>query len=186
MTARVNRTILILLGLILLAAGVLGLVLSFGGFGAQPAESPVLPEQLRSFADQNAWFWWVVALAGVLLALLALRWLLAQLRTDRVSRLDLTDDDRAGVTTVHTGAVCDAVEDEARTFRGVSGATAHIRGARDTMDLRVDLTDRADIADVRSKLEDVLVPHLRQALDDPHMPVDIELRLGRTSDRGLT
>lgn len=183
-----NRALLTLLGLLLLAAGVSGLALSLGGFGAQRASAPIVPTQLRSFADDTWWFWWVVAAGCLLLALMGLRWLIAQLQTDRVSRLDLTTDERDGVTTVHAGAVTHAVESEARTIRGVTDASAHLRGqTRHRLHLAMDLSDYADIAAVRNQVQDTLVPHLRQALGDPDLPVQVELRPGaaRSAGRGL-
>lgn len=182
-----NRTVLTVLGLFLLAAGVVGLIVSLGGYGAARSTGPVLPEQVRSFAAEQPWFWWAVAAGCGVVALLALRWLLAQLSTDRVGHLDLTEDDREGLTTLHAGAVTAAVEAEVRAVRGVSGASAHLRGqGRQRLALTVDLTDRADIAEVRRHLEEETVPHLRQALDDPAFGVEIELRPGaRESTRDL-
>ena len=188
MSARVdtaNRAVLTLWGLLLLAAGGLGLALGFGAFGQAP---PVLPEAVRSFAAGRPWFWWAVAAVCLLLALLGLRWLLAQLHTDRVGRLDLTADERDGLTVVHGGALTDAVEDEATALRGVSGASAHLRDSRGRhLSLTVDLGDHADIAEVRDALEGRVVGHARQAVDDPDLPVDIELRpdLARAAGRGL-
>ncbi|MGY1762463.1 hypothetical protein ACI79G_06520 [Geodermatophilus sp. SYSU D00779] len=50
----------------------------------------------------------------------------------------------------------------------------------------VELADVADVAEVRRTLEDRVVAHARQAVDDPELPVDIELRPGRRSgSRGL-
>lgn len=180
-----NRAVLTLVGLLLLAAGGLGLAVSFGASGQAP---PVLPGSLRSFAAEQSWFWWAAAGICLLLALLGLRWLLAQLHTDRVGRLELTTDDRDGRTVLHAGSLTDAVEAEATALRGVSGATAHLldrRGRR--LSLAVDLTDHADIAEVRDSLEGQLVAHARQAVDDPGLPVDIELRPGhsRSGGRGL-
>ncbi len=42
----------------------------------------------------------------------------------------------------------------------------------------------ADLAEVRHSLEDRTVPHARQALDDPDLPVDIQLRPDRTRSGG--
>jgi hypothetical protein len=101
------------------------------------------------------------------------------MRTDRLGRLDLTVDDVDGRTTVHSSAVTDALEAEVAKVRGVAGASARIldrRGQR--LELRVDLAEYADIAEVRQALEDRVVVHARQAIDDPDMPVDIELRPG--------
>jgi hypothetical protein len=174
----VNRTLLGLLGLFLLAAGGLGLAVSFGAFG--DADVSVLPQTVRDYADDQPWFWWAVAAACFVLALLGLRWLLAQLHTDRLGRLDLTTDEKDGLTTVHAGALTDAVETEVKSLRGVTGASAHLldRGGR-RLTLSVDLAEYADIAEIRQTLEDRIVGHARQAIDDPDLPVDIELRPGK-------
>jgi hypothetical protein len=41
---------------------------------------------MRAFAQDEPCFWWAVAGGCLIISLLALRWLLAQLHTDRVSR----------------------------------------------------------------------------------------------------
>ncbi len=186
MSSRVNaanRTIAGLLGLLLLAAGGLGLAVSFGAFGN--SRQPLLPQPMRDYATDQPWLWWAVAAVCLVLALLGLRWLLAQLHTDRLGRLDLTTDDRDGRTIVHTSALTDAVEAEVESLRGVSGASAHMldrRGQRLT--LAVDLTEYADIAELRHVLEDRVVGHARRAIDDPDLPVDIELRPGKARSAG--
>ena len=179
-----NRTVLTLLGLLLLGGGAVGLAASFGAFGDPP---PVLPGAARRFEDDQPWFWWALAGVCLLIALLALRWLLAQLHTDRISRLDVTGDDREGRTVVHAGALTDAVEEEAKALRGVAGASARLLEDRARkLTVAVELADYADVADVRRVLEDRVVAHARQAVDDPELPVDIELRPGRRSgSRGL-
>lgn len=184
-----NRTVLTVLALILLAGAVLGLLLSAGTFGADRAANPTLSAQARTFAEDNWWFWWAVAAACLLLALLGLRWLIAQLSTDRVGRLDLTTDERDGLTIVHAGAVAHAVEQEATAIRGVAGASAHLeRKGRNSLYLTVELTDYADIAEVSSEIERRTVANTRQALDDPNLPVNIELKPTKTrsSNRGLS
>lgn len=182
----VNRTVEGLLGLVLLAAGGLGLALSFGAFG--DGGQPLLPRGMRDVAREQGWFWWAVAAGCVVLALLGLRWLLAQFTVDRVGRLDLTGDDRDGLTSLHAGALTEAVETEAEGVRGVTGASATLRDQRGRrLGLRVDLADHADIAEVRRVLEERVVGHVRQAVDDPALPVDIELRPGSrgTGSRGV-
>ena len=179
-----NRTVLTLLGLLLLGGGGVGLAASFGAFGDPP---PVLPAPARRFEDDQPWFWWALAGVCLLIALLALRWLLAQLRTDRLSRLDLTRDDREGRTVVHAGALTDAVEEEAKALRGVAGASARLlEDHARKLTVAVELADYADVAEVRRVIEDRVVAHARQAVDDPDLPVDVELRPGRRSgSRGL-
>ena len=136
-----NRLALTLLGVLLLVTGGLGLALSFRAFGNTP---PLLPRGMRDFARDQPWFWWAVAAACLLVALLALWWLIAQLRVDRATRLDLTTDDRDGLTVVHSSALTDAVENEAEALRGVGGASAQLREVRGRrLSLAVELNERA-------------------------------------------
>ena len=64
----INRVVLTVLGLLLLAAGGLGLALSVGAFGAWRATYPVLPREVSTFPDGRPWFWWA---AGAVLFLVA-------------------------------------------------------------------------------------------------------------------
>ena len=184
----VNRTVLIVLGLLLLAAGGLGLALSVGAFGAWRSSYPVLPREVSTFPDGRPWFWWAVAGVFLLVAVLALLWLLAQLRTDRTNRLDRTTNARDGYTMLHASALTHAVEDEALGIAGVTSASAHVREHRGQhVFLRVELADSADIGEVRARLENEVVVHLREGVGDPRFPVTIELRPGasRTPQRSV-
>jgi hypothetical protein len=175
-----NRTGLVLVGLLLAAAGVLGLVLSYGGFGAEQTGRPVLPVAWRERLAADPWWWWVLAGVALLVALLGLSWLLAQLRTDRVGRLELPPGGRDGRTVLHAGALCDAVAADARTVAGVGGASARLSGERrHRLQLIVDLTDRADVAEVWRDLSEQTVPRARRVAGDPGLPIDVELRPGR-------
>lgn len=172
-----NRVVLFLLGLLLVAAGGLGLALSLGAFGETRATYPVLPENVRTFPAKETWFWWALAGVALLIALLALMWLLAQLRTNRVSRLDLTTDAREGYTTLLAGAVTQAVEDEVGGIPTVTGASARMDDhPHQKLSLTVGMTDTADIDGLRTQLETDVVAHIREAIADPELPVDIELR----------
>ena len=185
----VNRVVLAALGLLLLTAGGLGLALGVGAFGESRSDDPVLPEQVRTFPDGRAWFWWAVAAVLLLIAVLALLWLLTQLKTDRMTRLDLTTNARDGYTTLHTSALTNAIEDETLGIPSVTSVSASVREHRGKhLFLRVELADSADIDAVRTRLENTVVPHLREGSDDPRFPVTIELRPGasRTPQRSLT
>jgi len=173
----INRVVLALLGLLLVAAGGLGLALSLKVFGSGRATRPVLPQEVSTFPDARPWFWW--ALAGVLLviAVLALLWLLTQFKSDRATRLDRTTNARDGYTTLHAGALTDAVEDEVQGITGVTGVSARVREHRgEQVFLRVELADSADIGEVRTRLENDVVAHVREGVGDPRLPVTIELR----------
>lgn len=186
---RVNRTVLFLLGLLLTVGSALGLAAGLGWLGTVRPTDPVVPAGAAAYVRDHAWVWWAIFALCLLLAWLGLRWLLAQLRTDRVTRVDLTTQARQGLTIVHGGAVADAVSAQAAGVPGVTAATAYLHGASpQRLHVAVDLLDRADLAEVRRTLERDLVRDARTALDEPTLPVDIELRLARAGSerRNLT
>ena len=185
--SRANRSTLTVVGLLLAAAGALGLVLSGGGFGASNADEPVVPWQLSDLAADSWWFWPAVAVAALVLAYLGWRWLAAQVHTDRRRHVDLTDNPREGTTTLDGAAVARALADDVDDIPGVSGTRVRLRGQHaPRVDLAVELTRRADVAEVRRRLEAEVVPRLREAMDDPRVPVDIQLRPGKNTSRDLT
>ncbi len=182
---RGNRTVLVLLALLLLAGGAVVLALGFGAFGAQLADQPVVPEQVAGFVADNWWVWLIVLLACLLLALLLLRWIAAQAQTQRVSELELERDERRGRTVLETGALADAVADEVDSFRGVHSSSARVFRARGRSKLRlvVDFEERVDIADVRRRIETEAVPHIREALESPDFAVDVRFRPAAAAGR---
>jgi hypothetical protein len=182
----INRVVLAVLGLLLLTLGGLGLALGVGAFGAWRASYPVLPEQVSTFPDGRPWFWWAVGAVLMLIAALALLWLLTQFKTDRKTRLDRTTNAQDGYTTLHASALTDAVESEARGITGVTNVSATVRAHHgQRVFLRVELADSADISEVRTRLENEVVAHIREGVDDARFPVSIELRpiAGKTARR---
>jgi len=174
---RLNRAALILLGLLLSIGASAGLALGAGAFGAPNSRRQLLELQVSGYADRTPWFWWVVAAGSVLVALLALSWLLAQARTDRIGWIDLAVGDPQGSTVVHAGAVTEAVEQEVGSFIGVTSASARLRGDRTRrLDLIVGLSESADLTQVRNRLQQQTVANLRQVLDAPDLPVHVQLR----------
>lgn len=176
---RLNRTLLILLGLLLLAGGVVSLVRSFGGFGTRYARDSMITRAEGRFVDRNgAWVWTVVAVVAVVIALLALRWLLAQLRSDRVGHLDLEPDDRLGATTLQSSAITTAVCEEIESYRGVASAKARLLHSAEQPDLvlEVKLDERADIAATRTRIEQEAIAHARQSLDEPDLRAELLLK----------
>lgn len=182
-TRRTNRGVLALLGLLLLAAGTAGIAAGAGAFGDNIRHRKAIPQYTRQWVYSHDWFWLAVAAGSILIALLALRWLLTQTSTNRVARFDLEPDHRTGRTVLAARAVTDAVAEEIESYRGVTGASAQLIGsaATATLLLRVTLDDRTDPTTVRDRVETEAVRHARQALDKTTMPVRLELGLaGRT------
>ncbi len=177
-TARLDRALLLLLGLLLTAAGVLSLLVGFGVFGSRLRRRHVFDNVISRFVGDNGrWLWPVVAVVGLLLGYLALRWLVAQLRPTGVRDLPLDPRSTAGRTDLVGAALTDAVTAEISAYRGVAGASARLVG--DELDpelrLRVRLDARADVAGLRRRIEADAVAHARQALDAPRLPVRLDL-----------
>lgn len=176
---RLNRVLLTLLGLLLLALGVLGILPAVGAFGEDRSDDRVLAPELERFVAEHApWLWPLVALLLVLLALLALRWLVQQLRTDRVGDLDLTTDRTRGETHLDAGALTDALVASTERCPGVESAAARLvrTGGSRRLLLHVRLADRADPVAARQALADGPLTELRAVLGGLEWPqVQVEL-----------
>lgn len=184
----VNRFLLFLIGLVALAGGVVMLLLSVRVFGDSAADKPMLQQSTRDFADRNAgWFWTAIGIGAGVLALLALRWLLAQASTQRVGSLNLEPDPSGGHTKLSTGALTDAVEDEVEQFRGVDRASARMLGNSADPTLRIDIkvADDGDLGYIRSRLERDTVPHARTATSMPNLPVWVRLAVAAEQQRSI-
>ncbi len=162
---RINRVLLVLLGLPCLAGGIVVLLLSYRAFGTSTARQPLLRPATRGFADRNSgWFWLAVAIGTLIIALLALRWLLAQLTVARVGALEV-DDHPLGQTSVSTGGLSEAVKEEVQAYHGVDHASAHFYEASSRPQLRLDvaLLPTADPGAVRTRLKSEALAHVLQA-----------------------
>lgn len=182
-TDRTNRTALIVLGFLILAAGVAGLVGSVGGFGTAFAHKALITNRVsRYFGAQGTWLWPVIAVAAALLGLLALRWLYVLVSsTDRAGELTLPGDRSAGRTTLRPAALSTAVQDEITTYRGVTSARARVLGDSNQPELAVIATVAADadLAAVRRRIETEALSHARQALDLPDLAIRLDLDISR-------
>ncbi|MBA2768540.1 MAG: alkaline shock response membrane anchor protein AmaP [Sporichthyaceae bacterium] len=181
-TDRQNPLGLLIVGALLLAAGVAALATSFGAFGDAAAEAPILPEGVQRFGRENTgWLRIILLLAGLLLFFMALRWLLAQLRIERLGEVLLEPDDRRGQTTMSPAALTDAVEGEAQTVHGVNAVKARLVHDPQHPDLHmlVDLGPRANLREVRDAIENNVVQHAREALSREELPTLVQYRLAR-------
>jgi len=177
-TARLDRFLLVLTGLLLTVAGVLALAVGLSAFGGLLRGRPVFDNVVGGFfGDNGSWLWPVIAVAGLLLGYLALRWLLSQLRPTSVRELHLEPRSTTGQTNLVSAAVTDAVTTEIAGYRGVAGVSARLTGDElaPELRLRVQLEARADVAGLRSRIETEAVSRVRQALDEPEMPVRLDL-----------
>lgn len=184
---RANRVVLALVGLLMAAAGAAALAAAFGLFGSRFSDRPVIDEPVTRFVDASPWFWPAVAVAGGLLALLCLWWLLAQGRSDRVAELPLARDPRRGHTDLDAAALTGAVEAEVEGYRGVTRARAGLSGASTAplLSLTVTLDGRVGAGDLHTRIVDSALAHARQAVGRPDLPARIELVLPRGGRRDV-
>lgn len=128
---RLNRTLLLLLGLVGLATGAGGLGVATGRLPGPAADEPVLPGPVLDRLLGLAWLPWATAALGLVVALLALRWLLAQLpRRTGSERVVLPAPEGRGVTRLDGSVVADAVERDVEAYAGVRSAHAVVSGGR--------------------------------------------------------
>jgi hypothetical protein len=183
---RANRVIIGLIGLILLLAGVAGLLAGFGVFGSTLKNEAVLSGRVDRFTER-AWFWPTLAALTAIIALLALWWLIAQLRTDRLRGIDLRPSGRDGQTYLRGDAITDAIEKEVESYRGVSRTRARLSGTHTAprLTLIVTLDGRVSAGEVRHRVEEQALDHARRALETDRLPTRVDLLLPRATQRNI-
>lgn len=187
--AHVNRTVLAIIGLILLAGGGTALVRGLGTYPAvlgQPGAPLITAAQAR-YPGQHAWVWPAAAALAAIIALLALYWLLIQARTSAVRRLSLEPDRTHGVTVLPADAVTGAITDELKNRPGIHRATAVLKGspAAPWLELTVSAADHTDPALLRGYTEDEALTHLRASLERETLPTVLRVRFVPAQDRHL-
>jgi hypothetical protein len=176
---RTNRVVLTLFAVLLIAAGTLGALAGYGVFGSARQHRTLLRNRLGVYFGQHGdWLWPVVAAVAAIIALLALRWLVALLfSTDRAGDLTLTGDRTMGRTTLSAAALTDAVSHEIGGFPGVQSARARLIGdqSNPTLVITASLEETADLPGLRRRIEANAVRHARQAMANPNLPVQLDL-----------
>lgn len=184
---RTNRALLILLGLVLLAAGVAVILAGADILGDQLGNRHLLANPVAHYiGDNSAWLWPIAALAAALLALLAIRWLVAVLRPEpRIGHIHIAATPATGRTTLDSGALRDALTAEIETYRGVDNARIRVLGTPDAPRLAVTVraTNDSDLVALRRRLETQALQHARQALDSPDLPIRLHLSLTNQTSR---
>jgi hypothetical protein len=188
-TARVSRTGLVIIGLILLlgAGAVLARSLSASTSVLGNPHAPLLTNGQVQYPTKNSWVWPAVAAASFLIAVLALWWMAAQTRTRAVRRLPLEPDRLHGTTTLRADAATGAMTDELKSHPGIRAADALLHGSSTTPGLRLGVSaeNRADPRLVRADVENEALPHLRTALELDKIPTVLRLQFVRAFDRHL-
>jgi hypothetical protein len=185
--ARLNRSLLTLIGLILLLAGAYAALRGLGVLTpllGQSPQDPLLPPGVSA----PGWLPAAAIALGVIVALLCLGWLLAQTRAraHRPGTWRFTDAAEQGSTAMASTAAAHAVAAEIETYTGVHTARAVLTGdrAHPQLHLNLAITEHAPVTEIRARIDDEALPRLRQALELDALPTEILLRLsGPVSSR---
>lgn len=184
-----NRTWLIIIGALLLAAGIFALLISAGFLGQASngtlpdAGSPVLTSGPDSLLQPD-WVAPSVLIGGIILGLLGLWWILAEIPRKRgASRFRLQEDPAHGNTDCEASVLTGAVEHDAKGMPGVVDASALLRGTAAAPDLALRLTvnERSDIQESLRRIRSDVVPNLSQALETPLHTLGIRLEVSARS-----
>jgi len=162
---RVNRTVLVVLGLLLLAAGGYALLRSYGAFGSDQANAPLLLDDVRDWVHRNEdWFWPVAGVVAALVAFAALRWLWAQ-RPHPMPSDDLVYDGDHGSTVVRSSVLSDAVEDELQHEPLVENVRVGVEHESDATLLltRLSVRDGTPVSAIADEIVRPAVQHCREA-----------------------
>ncbi|WP_410582590.1 alkaline shock response membrane anchor protein AmaP [Amycolatopsis sp. lyj-108] len=173
--ARLNRALLGLIGLLLVAAGGFAVATHYGLLSLLAPEASLTP----GTAFPAPWIWYAVAAGAVVLGLLLLRWLAAQLaRKPKTHTWRLETDPGRGRTELAPGVAVAPFVDEVETYPGVHAAHATLAGTHDrpALAIVVSAEQNTDLAVIRHRLETDGLPRLRRALDLDTVPATIEFR----------
>lgn len=176
--ARLNRILLGVLGVALLAAGALALAAYSGWLGRVDTDTPLVP----GTAAPPDWVFWLVITGATVLGLLCLRWLLAQFfRMPRPVSWRMEADGSAGRTELSSRTAATAVATDIESYRDVKAADAWLAGPRAAPVLHLVVTAElgADIPALRERIHDEAVARLCHALDIGELPVRLELNFAR-------
>ncbi|HZZ45277.1 MAG TPA: alkaline shock response membrane anchor protein AmaP [Pseudonocardia sp.] len=188
--ARLNRVLLGLSGLILLAAGLFELAFALSPLGRQIAAlSPKAP-LLWPNVVAPWWLPWAGALLCLFVAVFSVRWLMAQAQRrpeKRVWRLPTEPGHRehhdTGRTLLDTDHAASAVAADIADYPDVAKATAFLTGPRVQPELLliVHTETGADLDQLRQRIHGHALVRLRGALELTDLPTRLLLHLGGKS-----
>ncbi|MEC3993354.1 alkaline shock response membrane anchor protein AmaP [Actinacidiphila sp. DG2A-62] len=198
MRTTVNRVLLALTGLVLLALGVSVLI---GGLDLQrhwnftmpsswPFDGPkdvLLTKHDRTRYRGDGWWWPVVIAALGVLFVAALWWLLAQARTRRLRQLRIDSGDAQGAL-VRGRAVEHVLGAESEAFEGVEWANASLVGRRGGPQARMvlGLAPHATPVDVVAALDASVLERARTSAGLAELPAEARLRAVRHRARRVS
>ncbi|SNQ51605.1 putative membrane protein [Frankia canadensis] len=182
---RGERVLLLVLGLLLVAAGVVALLAGAGVLGGDASRRAVLDPALRRFAAREGWFWPAVGVGCGLVALLALGWLARRPRGGRVRGFALVADE-LGVVQMPADALTDAVSADVAAVGGAADCRTRVRDRRDpALAIAVTVRRGADVPGVAAASVGPVLDRARVAVGRSDLRCEVDIgaprRRGRVS-----
>ena len=174
-----DRVLVTLLGLVLLAAGVLVVLLGSGVLGANRARRPVVDPLVASWVATHAPPARILAVAGgLVLVVLGLLWAVRTLRPEPRPDVVLDESPGGGLRVAHA-AVCDAVRADAEAVAGVTRARVRLVGeeTRPALRLTLRLAEGADVRDVWAEVDGRVLARARRAFEVSALPAAVRIEL---------
>ncbi len=182
-TDRTNRFALALFGLLVLIAGAAGMTASTGVFGATFAKRALFANRVSTYIGHHgAWVWPAAAGVCLLIALAALRWIVALLiSTDRAGDIPIPVRTHEGTTILQSAALTGALTREVGRYHGVDTARGRIIGDASAPEIVIAVTasHSADLHALHRRIETEALAHARQALGKTDLPAHLHLDVSR-------
>ncbi|MER6777185.1 MULTISPECIES: alkaline shock response membrane anchor protein AmaP [unclassified Streptomyces] len=191
MLGTVNRILLGIIGAVLLGAGVAVLTAPrpLGG-----RHEPLLSAATRQrYWHAEGWWWWAVVAGLGVCVVLALWWLLAQLRRSRLPAV-LVDTGDGAFAVLRGRALEEAVAAEAGALDGVARCRVALRGkqgrrsrrAGPKLRMELELEPHAVPADALAGLAGPVLGHARRSAGLPELPAEVRFRITSHRARRVT
>ncbi len=177
--AGAQRTLVGLIGLLVLGAGVAALVAGSGLLGADRAARPVLdPVALNTLYAHQSLAREAAVAAGVVLLVAGLIWAARAVKPEHRPNL-LLDPSSTSRLEISASAIADAVRADAETIEGVNRVRARLVGRTGAPVVRLNLwlEDGANVRDVYRDLDTRVLTRARDSLGVESLPAAIHLEL---------
>ncbi len=174
LTVAVDRLVVLLLSLVLLALGA-GAIWTWTGRG--PLTGTVRSSSATDLVGQS-WWPWASGAVGVVLVLVGLRWIAAHLKRQNVSSLHLRGSGSRGRLDAAASKVAGAAADAFSDTLGVRSARGVVVRDRGQMVARISATiePEADLATL-ARQADVVSAQLAQVLERDDLRCSVQLKV---------
>ncbi|MFI9451415.1 MULTISPECIES: alkaline shock response membrane anchor protein AmaP [unclassified Amycolatopsis] len=170
-----ERTLTVLIGLLLLLGGAAVVVVGAGWLGTHRANRPLVDPIALDWLSQHALAARIGAIVlGVLLLWLGLWWFFRSLRPEGRPDLELDED-----LVVTSSAISEAVRVDAETVDGVGRARVRAVGDKENPALRITLwlSEGTDLKRVWEQLDSTVLARARESLGVDVLPTAVRIEL---------